>query len=185
MQSDILKPYRQGELDSLCGLYAAINAIRRATRDEAVGDDVWDDVFESLVLSTETHVGIAHALIAGIGTKALITILEEVFAQLTDRNDLRLRVWRPLRGLSKRDPACLLDRIEWFAQQSSVGVMVTITGTTNHWTVLEGMDAHHVYVFDSGGLTRIERSPCTRHREPCDAPNGRVLAKSVIVIERV
>ena len=185
MQPCILKPYQQGSLDSLCGLYAAINAMRRATRDEAIKDNVWDDVFESLVLCTETHVGIAHALIAGIGTKPLVTILEEVFAELTDRFELRLRVWRPLRGLTRRDPDCLLDQIEWFTQQPSVGVMATITGATNHWTVLEGMDADQVYIFDSSGMTSIQRSACTGHRELCDASNGRVVAKSVIVIERV
>ena len=95
MQPDILKPYQQGSLDSLCRLYATINAMRRVTQNDAIGDDIWDEVFEALMLANETHVGIAHALIAGTGTKPLFVILKEVFADLPHRYGLQLRAGYP------------------------------------------------------------------------------------------
>ena len=45
--------------------------------------------------------------------------------------------------------------------------------TMNHWTVLEGMDAGQLYVFDNGGLTSIEWQ-CVAAR--------RVVAKLLIAV---
>jgi hypothetical protein len=48
-RSDIA-PYRQGQLDGLCGLYAIINAIRLATHDrtDEFGHGVWRELLLAL-----------------------------------------------------------------------------------------------------------------------------------------
>ena len=59
-RSDI-SPYRQGQLDGLCGLYAIINAIRLATHDrtDEFGHEVWRDLLLALISEAENVVGTA------------------------------------------------------------------------------------------------------------------------------
>ena len=54
-----IAPYRQGQLDGLCGLYATINAIRLATHDLTgeFGHDVWRELLLVLLGEAENVVG--------------------------------------------------------------------------------------------------------------------------------
>jgi hypothetical protein len=66
-----LAPYRQGDLDGLCGIYALINAIRLATHDDtdAFGHDLWRELLLTLLAEAEDLVGTATAVVHGIGVK--------------------------------------------------------------------------------------------------------------------
>ena len=46
-RSSRLKPYRQGQLDGLCGIYATINAIRLALgeRGDQFSKEDWRELF--------------------------------------------------------------------------------------------------------------------------------------------
>ena len=68
-----IAPYRQGQLDGLCGLYALINAIRLATHHHTgeFGHGVWRDLLLTLLGEAENVVGTATAVVYGIRTKPL------------------------------------------------------------------------------------------------------------------
>jgi hypothetical protein len=59
-----IAPYRQGQLDGLCGLYAIINAIRLATHDrtDEFGHGLWRELLLALLGEADGLVGTATAV---------------------------------------------------------------------------------------------------------------------------
>src|SRR3712207_5466458 len=110
-----VRPFRQGDLDGLCGLYAIVNAMRQASRDCAVAEEVWADLFAALVLAADDHVGIAEAVVNGIDRRPLTRILNAAIQHMADRHDLRFTVKRPLHHRAKpsieETLACIQSRV--------------------------------------------------------------------------
>jgi hypothetical protein len=187
-----MAPFQQGHLDSLCGLYAAINAMGWATRHDNIEDAFWGEVFDSLVLCTDAHVGMAHVLITGIGPAPLTKVLKEAFAGIELRFGRRFTARRPLRGLSSRKPDCVLEQLAWFTEQPDLAAMLIVKARTRHWTTLKEVDGQRLLLIDSSGRTHIaiagQQSPKADRQQPPEADDdaeGRISRRSVIVIERV
>ena len=111
-----MKPLRHGDLDGLCGLYAIINAMRQASRDRAVAEEVWADLFEALVLAADDDVGMAEAVVNGIDCRLLTKLLSAGIRHMADRHDLRFTVERPLHHRAKASIeatlACIQSRLK-------------------------------------------------------------------------
>ena len=92
-RSDIA-PYRQGQLDGLCGLYAIINAIRLATRDrtDELGHGVWRELLLALLGAAEDVVGTATAVVHGIGTKPLYELAKAAERHLASEHGVAVTV---------------------------------------------------------------------------------------------
>ncbi len=94
-----LEPFHQGELDSLCGIYAIINAIKRATTGEhAIEHSAWPWLFAELLRELDVLVGTAYAAAYGIPTKPLWKLSKRgSTCPLARRGGLR-----PTRGRARR-----------------------------------------------------------------------------------
>ena len=110
-----VRPYRQGDLDGLCGLYTMVNAMRQASRDCYVVEEVWADLFAALVLAADDHVGMAEAVVNGIDRRPLAKLLKAAVEHMADQHDLRFTVEKPLHGRAKpsieETLACLQARV--------------------------------------------------------------------------
>ena len=89
-RSPKLTPFRQGNLDALCGLYAAINAIRLATASSThhLTEEDWAELFFALIIEAETA-GASHAAGSGIGTKALFRLTKAAARHMADAHGVR------------------------------------------------------------------------------------------------
>src|SRR4051812_31992671 len=91
-----IAPYRQGQLDGLCGLYALINAIRLATHFHTgeFSHGVWRDLLLALLGEAEDVVGTATAVVHGIRTKALYELGKRAERHLASEHDITVNVSR-------------------------------------------------------------------------------------------
>lgn len=169
-----LAPYHQGRLDGLCGIYAAINAMRLAARTAAIEEAFWEDVFASLVLGIEARIGIADAMLNGIGTKPLFSALREFAGESGFRWGRRFDVTRPFARLATPSRSCMLQQLEWLASQPDTAVIIRLRQPHDHWTVVKEIASEGVIFFDScidGTISKPGLPP-------------RIAARATMVVER-
>jgi hypothetical protein len=77
-----IAPYRQDQLDGLCGLYAIINAIRLATHDRTgeFGHGVWRELLLALISEAESVVGTATAVVTASAQSRCTSLLKPLSA---------------------------------------------------------------------------------------------------------
>ncbi|MES0129319.1 hypothetical protein [Mesorhizobium sp. M0029] len=167
-------PFRQGELDGLCGIYAVINAIRLAlgARANLLRRPVWQDLFVALLESVDLSVGAAHAASNGIDTQPIRYLLKAAILHLATEHDLTIRA-KPM--LCRDERPCfeeLLRRIGDWVRQPGQAVLLSVFGSLNHWTVVRRVSHRSLILFDSSGYTRISLDACSMAYER-PRPKGR------------
>ena len=152
-----LKPYRQGRLDGLCGLYALINALRLLC--PRLDEDDCERVFCALIQARAQHAASPLTVIHGGLSRRELLRLIGVWQRFAAREFgitvtvSRLRVPEPsLRGVW-RGLCRALDG-------TSVAI-VGLDGIERHWTVAHAATPRTLRVTDSSGLRAIVRSQCT------------------------
>src|SRR3954452_12710134 len=153
-----LKPYRQGRLDGLCGVYALINALRLLC--PRLDEDGCERVFCALIRARARQKCSPLAVISGgLSRRELLRLLgpwqrfaaKEFGITLTVS---RLNVSEPsLRGIW-RSLCRTLDG------NRSVAIL-GLDGVERHWTVAYVATERTLRVADSSGLRVIFRSQCT------------------------
>jgi hypothetical protein len=173
MTVQILPPFRQGELDGLCGVYAAINAVRLILGPGGcrLSNDDWLAMFAEILCCADASLGAATAAISGIETRYFRKLLKAVSLHLRDEHNIevvsRLLVPRQARPSFK----VLLDEFRQVAAQPDQAIVFTVEGFISHWTVLRRVADRHLVLFDSSGYSRLTLANCRMPYEP--ARNGR------------
>ena len=152
-----LKPYRQGQLDGLCGVYALINALRLLC--PGLDEDDCERAFCALIQAHARHATSPLTVIhSGLSRRELLRLIG-VWQRFAAREFgiivtvKRLTVTEPsLRGLW-RGLCRALDG-------TSVAI-VGLDGVERHWTVAHAATPRTLRVTDSSGLRAIVRSRCT------------------------
>jgi len=163
-RSDIA-PYRQGQLDGLCGLYAIINAIRLATRNrtDEFGHEVWRELLLALLGEAENVVGTATAVVHGIGTKPLYELAKRAARHLASEHGVAVTVSRS-RG-PKHSFYGLIAHLAELTKQPASAVVLELSGDVRHWTVLRRVGKHSLELFDSSGMERVKLASCRLKHE--------------------
>lgn len=177
-----LTPYRQGDLDGLCGLYAVVNAMRLSTKSQRVHRSIWRDIFAELVILADLHVGISHALTCGIDRTSLIAILEGATRALAERHGLQLFVRRPLRRLSKLSLGDTLGEFNRLLSEPNAALLFSLAGAMDHWTVLHSLYRDRLVLWDSAGLHWISASNCRMGNEPVARAGEYVLRRGDVML---
>lgn len=152
-----LKPYRQGQLDGLCGVYALINALRLLC--PRLDEDACERAFCALIQARARQAASPLTVIhAGLSWRELLRLIG-VWQRFAAREFgisvtvSRLRVAEPsLRGLW-RGLCRALDG-------TSVAI-VGLDGVERHWTVAHAATPRTLRVTDLSGLRAIVRAQCT------------------------
>jgi hypothetical protein len=154
------KPYRQGRLDGLCGVYALINALRLLC--PRLDEDACERVFCALIRArarrtasplTVIHGGLSRReLLSLIGLWQRFAVREFgitlTVSRLTVPEPTLRGIWRGLgRALDGKSVAIL-----------------GLNGVERHWTVAYAATPWTLRVTDSSGLRAIFRSQCTAGR---------------------
>jgi hypothetical protein len=163
-----LRPYRQGELDGLCGLYAGINAVRLALRngDTRLGIDDWQALFTAMLAAAEDRTGAYAATAFGIGTKSLVAMLKVARQHLSDEHGIALTVRRVGRRGERLPFEAMLARLIELAAAPHSAVILSLCGHLDHWSVLKRVTATSLELFDSYGFIRVAIANCRMSHEP-------------------
>src|SRR3954464_5607722 len=155
-----LKPYRQGRLDGLCGVYTLINALRLLC--PRLDEEACERVFSALIRARARQAASPLTVIhGGLSRRELLRLIgfwqrfaaKELGITLTVS---RLKVPEPtLRGIWRG-----LGR----ALDGKSVAIVGLDGVERHWTVAHAATERTLRVADSSGLRMIYRSQCTVRR---------------------
>ena len=175
-----LRPFHQGELDGLCGVYAVINAVRALCPELTADDAAW--IFGSLIsVLAKAGTDAVEATTYGIERAEVGRLLRWTRAHVLDEYGVGLtvrRLPRPLRhqvGL-----ATLWQALARAITPSSVAVL-GLAGRQSHWTVAIGVTPRQIRLFDSCKMRVLHRRHCRAGR--ANLRNG-ISAPCVFIIKR-
>ena len=148
---------RQGQLDSLCGLYAVINAIMLV-----VGDDVRRPGIRKLLcnaaverLAAEGY--LAEAFKHGMPFRVLCRMFNAVAAELEALEGIAVRY-----SVAANPSVGIDDFTERMATHLTAhgpgSVIVCVHGYIDHWTVVSAIDPLRVHLADCYGFHFFKRS---------------------------
>src|SRR5512135_1300739 len=139
-----MRPYRQGNLDSFCGVYAVVNAYRLLTHcASSEAQFVFNQSIETLAKKRR----LKKAILSGLGRNDMMLILGGLAG---------VTVSAPWWG--KECPT--LDEF-WLALQDASGSLIlSIDGVHDHWTAIRSITRKQITLFDSDGLVRLPRERC-------------------------
>lgn len=149
----LVTPYQQGELNSLCGLYALINAIRvvHAPKHPLPGStsrNLFRAGAKALVSDERTRQALHQGMTAGQQYKLVRTLMQTPL----------LSRLPPMRLLEKRPKLSTTADLEHFIKKT-VGrgdvLLVCFEGRLSHHTVVTGLTDQRLILCDSIGMRFI------------------------------
>ena len=155
-----LKPLRQGGLDSLCGVYAIVNAVRmvlapsgRLTRDDAL--TLFATLTEELARRGDLH----DAVTDGISAQLEWQLAKHAVRHLREDHQIAIDVQRPF---SRRKAMSLAAMAKELARATRDGaaVIIEVREWKYHWTVVRDVTEKSLLLLDSAGVKTMRLATC-------------------------
>ena len=154
------RPFRQGDLDGLCGVYSIVNAIRVLCPelDQAAAEWLFTHLMHALPeVGAEPEVAVTN----GIERRHLARLIRCAIRYMTSEYEIGLTVSRLPKNL--RQSTDLQELWAWLAERispTSVAIL-GLGGRHDHWTVAIDVTAQQIRLFDSGEIKVLKRRYCT------------------------
>ena len=146
-----IRPYKQGELDRLCSLYALINAVRstgfKLTRlqTQAVADDIIENLSSG---------DLKELMLNGAGHKEVMKLARRLNKVLHDVYDKQIEVMRPYRHKTPDFETVLFDME--YERSCNNGVIVRFfSNALDHYSVFDRIDAERIKLIDSAHIASL------------------------------
>jgi hypothetical protein len=151
--ADTLKPLRQGELDRLCGLYSAINAVRLVIFPRPLSHAEERKLFVVGLKRLTQHWNLNHAVSTGMSNPAMADVAATLAKKASQLTGLNIVTVRAAKSLTRE------ERDAWLDEQLAIGNPVLAEfKAIDHFSVCCGLTAKRVAVFDtSGRLSTVRR----------------------------
>jgi hypothetical protein len=165
-------PYQQGELDSLCSVYAVINAVmsaaephKKLTKKDCV------DLFAFLACTLKLENKLLCVLVSGGHYPTVARLLRAAHCWLIKRHRLTLTYRRPFYRKQSRGMTHVRRKLRNHVAQPNCSAIVRITGAHEHWTVVSRVSARTetIHLFDSGDLSYVSRDSQAARTRPAAA----------------
>jgi hypothetical protein len=154
------KPFRQGDLDGLCGVYSTINAVRLLCPevDQAAAEWLFSELLYALPdLGAEPK----EVVTGGIGRRHLSQLIRCAIRCMVDEYEISLTVSRMPKNL--RQSTDLQELWTWLGERISPNsvAILGLGGRHDHWTVATDITAQQIRLFDSSEIGVLRRRNCT------------------------
>ena len=158
------RPFAQGDLDWLCGVYAVINAVRLAARPHCrLGKADCGELFAALLAELAGAGRLRGFVTGGMGRGMLVRLLRRADRWLRKRHGLALEVSRPFAERDEPGPeACLRVLAAHLARPGTAAIV----GSDEHWTVVRAVTPRRLLSFPrrSGRVVKVD---LFRPGDPC------------------
>jgi len=156
--ADIVKPYRQGQLDTLCGLYSAINAIRLTAYPQKVLTKYHAQIMmeEGLEYLGQRESRILSALSYGMGHNLKQVLTMHLIHFAAEEWSIKIEMVKPYLKKSDNPRPIIMSFIEDSIKAGNP-VGINIKGHHKHYTIISGYSQQTFRLYDSDGLTSIKR----------------------------
>lgn len=152
-----LRPYRQGDLDSLCGVYAIVNAMRLLLSDaSAFGPAQAHELFWHLCTRGKAR----SAVDDGLETAEVWALATRAAAHVRRHSAAEVHLTRPFRRAGHRSFSSLSRHFAPLLQGEGTALLLAFEGRRSHWSVATGVTDHYLRVFDSAGMRRVRLDLC-------------------------
>ena len=150
-----IHPFRQGNLDRLCGIYGIINSIRWGLRNEkALTRRQSRLLYVRLIQHLEDQELLAAALEMGLCIPEISQLLHAAKGWLAER-DILLMHRKPFHTQKAIKVSTFVDCITEAVETPNTSVLMATVGRLDHWTSVIGVNNDRFMVFDSSRLKRI------------------------------
>lgn len=142
----------QGYLDSLCGVYAIVNAEKMINRSTDENSQV---LFNSIIEYLSKKRILKSAIINGMNHRLITKIMIDVIG---DRIPYKTTNWRYY-TLKEWWDACF----QHLTEKENSGILLSVGGREDHITFVKSMTEKTMYLVDSGawgGIKTIRKSSC-------------------------
>ncbi len=153
-----IEPFTQGSLDSLCGLYSAINGLRLALHphqpiSRQAARQMYHQGIEYLDQRRWLGDTIQHGMPKGRWHRLIRHLIKQV-----PIFDLAAQAETP----SFTKPVSIEDVFAWIEDSLAMGmpVLANFGGSLKHYSVVVGNEPTKLHLFDSLGLQHVLRSSC-------------------------
>lgn len=154
-----VKPYAQGDLNSMCGIYAIVNAFRALCRE--ITCEISTHLFQHLVRCLNRHAKQAHfPIIFGTGRSLMRKLLGEAQSYLKKRLKIELAIEPKSRELKSKSLDAAWERLSALVDETTV-LILPLSGRWDHWTVLYDINARKIRLVNSSHRRELTRSRCT------------------------
>ena len=147
-------PYRQGELDSLCGLYALVNAVKHLCGP--LDKHTAGRLFEQIVRCLEQRASLEQRIIWGTDLSEIGTVLGQVIDP-----QYPIRRCKGFHGRSRVTVDQFWERLRQFFDEHGGIVLTAVGGEHEHWTLVDRVTVRVLHLYDSDGLRQLHRRCCT------------------------
>jgi len=158
-QANALKPFRQGQLDTLCGLYSAINAIRLASYSQKHFTKYHARIMmeEGLDYLAKRHTRLLCALTDGMSCKLRLALTRHMVKFVNEEWDVGVELIKPEKDKAGNPRSIITSFIE-SSVKAHRPVCININGHHKHHTIIVGYNHRSYILHDSDGLKSIQRS---------------------------
>jgi hypothetical protein len=146
-------PFEQGWLDSLCGVYAIVNAerhINNATTDQSQA------LFNDIIRYLEKKKMLSAMLINGMLLKDIRPILANVVGERIPYRRMPFAGW-PNPELTQ----FWRETMAFMNGGTKRAVLFCLSGYHEHWTVIQEITSRRMKLFDSNEMRFLNRGNCT------------------------
>ena len=154
------KPYRQGDLDGLCGLYCLVNAVRALCpeMDREAAAALFEHLLQSL---RRTGVKPIEAITCGVDVGPHSQLIKRAIQYVNDEFDIELTARRLPKPVRRSPQLSRLWR-ELAARLSPTCVAILgLGGRYEHWTVAVRASTRQIRLYDSSEMGVLRRGHCT------------------------
>ena len=174
-------PYRQGDLDGLCGVYAIVNAIRRLR--PSLTTPQAETLFKHLMRVVRGFdmgsVAIAHK---GLTHKQMQRLFEAAGEHMLKVHQIELVVHKVPDDVRRQWSVTALWRLIGRHVTRKRVVLLGIFGRHDHWTLAVAITRGQITLYDSGDLRVLRRSFCAVRRQH-DRPGLNIIrARDVVAL---
>lgn len=150
-----LRPFEQGRLDALCGVYSLINADKIVNR-KSDSHELYQNIIEYL----DNKKKLKQALIEGTFFRSDVKpIVNEFFS---DRWEFKF----PYSGVRTPILSEFWNSMQHFlSKDKNRAIIIAIKGRYDHWTVIHEISNNKINLHDSSGLGHLLRLNCTTGEE--------------------
>jgi hypothetical protein len=154
----ITVPYEQGALDSLCGVYSLINAMRILIKDLNYTEA--ERVFRRILQYVESKKRLSSVMTGGIGDRDVFNIARTVLHAKYNISIKRLYGDDQRPSVSK-----IVAKMAKLLRDENVAIIISIEAVDyEHWSVIKSLSAKEIQLCDSAGTKRVQLSKCTTKR---------------------
>lgn len=151
-------PWRQGQLDGLCGLYAAINALAYVLAPVITVERRWAArLFKHGLARIAEHVPLTTAVRDGIDPEPWVTLVTHLAEHIAAKLDVPITVTLPFASNAK------VGRDEWFdltrtTLDAGDALLLLLAGEHRHYTMAARLTPRLLGLHDSSGLQHLQLS---------------------------